>query len=131
MSLHQSLTQCDSWRVKYTVTMQQVLREALDKRVVKHGREKVAAMLGCSTANLDYLRAGFRKKKRKDGSEFIQTVSIDFEHMEALAKAEDKSLAEMIKEVYLDTAAMEVLTEPEEATTNEGRSASPSTARPR
>lgn len=130
MRLHQSVTQCDSWFVKYTVTMQQVLREWLDKRVVKYGRDKVAEMLGCSTANLDYLRAGFRKKKRKDGSEFLQNVSISFEHMEALAKAEDVSLAEMIKDIYLDTASMEVLTAPD-ATASEGRSASPSTDRQR
>lgn len=96
---------CDALEMEYPVTFQEVLRAVIEKRVREFGRAEVARRLGFkSTQALDYLRRGYRGAPNDRKPNLIS-----FEHLQALAKSEDVSLEDILKEVYVATAALETM----------------------
>lgn len=99
------LYDCEYRRVDYPVSFQEVLRAVLEKRVVEFGREEVARRLGFKSLQaLDYLRRGYRGGPNNRVPNYIS-----FEHLEALAKAEESTLEEILKEIYIATSALETI----------------------
>ena len=83
------------------LTMHEVMRSYLEEVVKRHGADEVAKAIGCSVANVNYMRQGYATVSKKEKTKTIvkrMTRYVDFQTVEALARKNMLLQPELLKE---------------------------------
>jgi hypothetical protein len=98
--------------VRSALKIEDVLRQHLDRYVSKMGRKEAAKIFGVTATNLDYVRQGWRSRKKK-GKHYKQRVPFPVAFLDELAALDDVSLSEKMRELTIETMAMDIASAPE------------------